>query len=123
MVLYSAGSIGLPLLKGSAFNASVPTGDGTDAANNIFASDLEPTNSPTAFRIYVCFVSAGLLRVMRTSGITTVPEQLNGGTNLAAGAAYVFDIVVEIGDSINLQYSAGGTCRSLKVLEIAGAVS
>ena len=117
MVLYSAGSIGLPVLKGSAFNTTIV------ASNDIFSSDLEPTNSPTAFRIYVAFNAAGVLTVRRTSGTTTVSEQLNGGGNLAANAAYVFDIVVEIGDSINLQYSVGGTCIALKVLEVPGAVS
>ncbi len=122
MVLYSAGSIGLPVLKGSAFNAPISIGDGT-VATNIFSSDLEPTNSPTTFRIYACFNSGGVLTVMRTVGVDTVSEDLNGGGALAADATYTFDIIVEIGDSINLQYSAGGTCRSLKVLEVPGAVS
>jgi hypothetical protein len=101
-----------PVLKGSVFNTPV------SANTNIFASDLTPTNSPTAFRIYACFSAAGVLSVVRTKAGTTVREQMNAGNALNANAAYVFDIVVESGESINLQYSVAATALVLKVVEV-----
>jgi len=106
-----------PILKGSVFNTSV------SANTNIFTTDLTPTNSPTTFRIYCCFNASGVLSVKRTSGATTVAEQLNGGAALNANAAYMFDILVESGESINLQYSVAATALCLKVVEVPGVVS
>jgi len=45
--------------------------------------------------------------------------QLNGGTALTANALYAFDIAVEFGESVNLQYSVNATALELKVEEIA----
>jgi hypothetical protein len=101
-----------PILKASVFNASV------SANTNIFASALTPTYSPTLFRIYCAFNAAGILSVTRTRGTTTVTEQLNSGASLNANAAYVFDVVVESGDRINLQYIVSATALVIKVVEI-----
>ena len=106
-----------PILKGSVFNASV------SANTNIFASDLSPTNSPTTFRIYATFSASGVLSVVRTRAGTSVTEQLNSGNALNANAAYIFDIIVESGESINLQYSVAATALVLKVVEIPCMVS
>jgi len=106
-----------PLLKGSVFN------DAVTADTDIFGSNLTPTNSPTTFRIYVCFDAAGVLTVRRTSGGTTVSEQLNSGTTLTANAAYIFDVPVESGESINLQYSVNATALKIMVLEVSGVLS
>lgn len=104
-----------PLFKGRVFNTAV-------AANtNIFATALSPTNTPTFFRIYACFNTAGILIVRRTRAAVTVSEQLNSGANLVANGAYMFDIVVESGETINLHYSVGATIISLKVVEVSGA--
>jgi len=102
-----------PVSKGSVFNTSVTAG------TNIFASDLEPTDTPTIFRIYACFDTAGVLTVRRTSGGTTVSEQLNSGNNLTANASYMFDIIVDSGETINLQYSVNATCLKLSIVEIS----
>jgi len=104
-----------PILKGSIFNTLI------GANTNFFASDLTPTYSPTIFRIHITDDTAGLLNVKRTRGATTVTETLNGGSNLASGCAYIFDIVVESGDSINLQYSTTGTVLVCKVMEVGAS--
>jgi len=117
MVLYSTGGFGMPILKGSVLNTAIL------ADTDIFDDDLTPTGSPTAFRIYAAFDTAGVLTVMRTSDGTTVSEQLNAGGALSANAAYIFDIIVEYGESINIRYSVGATCIALKVVEVPGAVS
>jgi hypothetical protein len=106
-----------PILKGSLFNAPV------SANANIFASDLAPTYSPTAFRIYACFDASGVLSLVRTRAGTAVTEQLNSGSALTANAAYMFDVMVEDGETINLQYSVAATALVLKVVEVPGVVS
>jgi hypothetical protein len=106
-----------PILKGSIFNTAI------SANTNIFSSDLSPTNSPTTFRIYACFNASGVLTVKRTKASTTVSEQLNGGTALNANASYIFDIIVETGETINLQYSVAATAVVLKVVEVPGVIS
>jgi hypothetical protein len=103
-----------PILKGSLFNAAVSAGA------NIFGSDLTPTYSPATFRIYACFDAAGVLSVARMKGGTTVVEQLNAGSALNANAAYMFDVLVEAGESVNLRYSVAATALCLKVVEVAG---
>jgi len=101
-----------PVVKASIFNTSV------SANTNIFSSDLTPTNSPTVFRIYATFGAAGTLTVKRTKSATTISETLNGGNALSANAAYIFDIIVESGETINLQYSVAATALVLKVIEL-----
>jgi hypothetical protein len=106
-----------PILKGSIFNTSV-------AANtNVFSPDLSPTDPPTTFRIYACFDTGGVLTVRRTKAGVTVGEQLNGGTALTVNAAYIFDIMVESGETINLQYSVNATALKLAVYEVPSVIS
>jgi len=104
-----------PILKGSVFNTAF------EAGVDIFAAGLTPTNSPTIFRIYAVFNAAGVLSVARTRAGTTVLEQLNGGINLNANAAYLFDVPVETGDSINLRYSVAATALRVLVMEVPAA--
>ncbi|MEM3858255.1 MAG: hypothetical protein QXV17_03270 [Candidatus Micrarchaeaceae archaeon] len=101
-----------PILKASIFNTSV------SANTNILPSNISPTYSLASFRIYASFGSSGVLSVVRTRSGTTVSETLNGGTPLNANSAYIFDIIVESGETINLQYSASATALVLKVIEI-----
>ena len=104
-----------PMLKGSIFNTLI------GANTNFFSSDLTPTYSPTIFRIHITNSTAGKLNVKRTRGATTVTETLNGGNDLSSGCAYIFDIAVESGDSINLQYSVTGTVLVCKVMEVGAS--
>jgi len=100
--------------KGSVFNTSIT------ANANIFSSDLSPTYTPCIFRIYCCFDASGVLTVRRTKNGVIVSEQLNSGSALVANAAYLFDIIVDEGESVNLQYSVNATCLKLSVIEISG---
>jgi hypothetical protein len=63
-----------------------------------------------------------VLSVVKTKGATTVTMQLNSGNALNANALYAFDIAVESGESINLQYSVNATALDLKVIEVASTV-
>ena len=102
------------ILKDSKFNTSVT------ADTNIFSSELSPSYSNTLFRIYACFSAAGVLSVKRTKSGTTVTEKLNSANQLTTDAAYSFDIIVESGETINIQYDATATARKLSVTELGG---
>ena len=104
------------ILKGSLFNTSIK------ADTDIFATYLSPTNTPTTFRIYTCFDTDGVLTVRRKKGTVTVSEQLNSGSALVANAAYMFDIVVESGETVNLQYSVDATAICIKIYEVPGVM-
>ncbi|MCI4409222.1 MAG: hypothetical protein JHC26_09030 [Thermofilum sp.] len=101
-----------PITKASIFNTSVT------ANTNILSSGISPTNSPTVFRIYSTFNTGGNLIVTRTKSGTTINETLNSGAVLSANSPYIFDIIVESGETINLQYSVNATALVLKVIEI-----
>lgn len=105
----------IPIAKGSVFNTAVV------ASTDIFGADLAPTNTPCTFRIYACLDTAGVLTVRRTSGGTTISEQLNSGANLVANASYIFDILVDANETINLWYGVGATALKISVVEIGGA--
>lgn len=108
------GAFFTPILVGAVFNIPVV------AATDIFPAVLTPTNSPVIFRVYFCFNAAGVVSVRRTRAGVTVGENLNGGGNISANAAYMFDIFVRVGDTINFRHSAGGTCLVLMVMEVSG---
>jgi hypothetical protein len=106
-----------PIIKGSIFNQWI------SANINIFPYDLTPSfateTNPSYFRIFACFDTSGVLSVVKTRDTTTIIMQLNGGGALSANCMYAFDIIVESGESVNLQYSADAAALDLKVVEIA----
>jgi hypothetical protein len=103
-----------PIAKAAIFNTALPAAD-----NNILGADITPTNSPSYITIYACIAVAGIFRVRRTQGGVTVSENLNGGVNLVANAAYMWTVPWRTGDSINFWYSAtGANILSLIVDEI-----
>ncbi|GAI60123.1 unnamed protein product [marine sediment metagenome] len=107
----------IPLAKAAIFNAAL-----LDAEANWLGSDIEPTNSPSYLRIYACVSVTGILRVARKVDAVTVTEDLNSGTALVAGAAYMFTVPWRTGDSINIRYSVTtGTINRLLIDEICAA--
>lgn len=100
-----------PTSKGSIFNTAI------GANTNFFAVNLAPTGTPTLFRIYVCLSVAGVFNVQRRNGGVTQTENLNAGNALVANAAYIFDILVDAGDTINLQTTVAATIIKCSVVE------
>lgn len=102
-----------PISKVDIFNVALP------AAEKDWFGVIEPTNSPSYLRIYVCVSASGILRVSRKVANTTVTENLNGGTALTADAAYIFTIEWRKGDEVKLRYSVtSGTIKVLRMDEI-----
>lgn len=111
MSLYTRGEA-KPISKGSKFDTVIT------AFVNIFSTDLTPTHASTLFRIYACFNASDILTVRRTKAGVTRSETMNTGDPLVANAAYIFDVLVNSGDSINIQYGGAGTVLYLTVFEI-----
>ena len=89
------------------------------ADTNILATDLSPTYTPCLFRVMVMLETAGVFSTMLIKDGVTKKLKLNSGALLAADCAYMFDILVHSGDTVNFQTSASGNV-TLRVQEIAG---
>ncbi len=100
-----------PLGKVSLFNERIT--DSTD----ILTSDLTASDPPSLFRIYVAFDTELKLQVVRTVGTDTLIELLNEGNNLLQDSAYIFDIIVDDGESINFRAYIDGTGTTIAVLK------
>lgn len=108
----------IPIAKADVFNAALPAAD-----NALLSSAITPSNSPSYVTIYVCVSVAGIFKLARTRGGTTITEVLNSGNSLNADAAYMFNIPWRTGDSLNVQYSAtGGTLKRLTMEEVSLAL-
>lgn len=91
------------------------------ADTDILASVITPTNVPCLIRAMVVLETAGIFSAMLTNGGVTKKLLLNSGVALVAGAAYIFDVLLTTGDTLNFQTSAAGNV-TLRVQEIVGAV-
>lgn len=115
------GSAFQPIEKAVIHNTALP-GIGT----NFLATDITPTNSPSAFLISVGISVTGNLSVVYTRALNAQTLILNpiAGPALSAASFYLFEITVHSGDSINFVYSAtGGTIQILRVMEVdAGTI-
>jgi hypothetical protein len=102
--------------KGSKFNEAYT------ANADIFTTAISPTagNVPCVFRIMATFSASGILTVRRTLSGTTVSGNLNAGAPLTASAIYIFDIIVDQSETINLRYSVNATINKISVIEIEG---
>lgn len=88
---------------------------------DILAADLSPTNTPSLFRIMVMLGTAGVFSAQLKNGGATAVLKLNGATALTAACAYIFDILVHSGDTVNFQTTVSGNV-TLRVQEIVGGV-
>ena len=91
------------------------------ADTDILASDITPTNTPCLFRVMVMLETVGVFSAILKSGAVSKTLKLNTGTNLLASCAYMFDILVHSGDTVNFQTSVSGNV-TLRVQEIVGGV-
>ena len=91
------------------------------AATDIFGGMLPIATGAVTWRIYATFSAGGVLTVRRTiDSIVWISEDLNAGVALTPNAAYMFDIIVQSGEILDLRYSVNGTALVLKVVEIRG---
>jgi hypothetical protein len=104
----------IPIPKASLTGAS-------KLLNADLITDLVPFYTPCLFRTMVMLDTSGVFSVMLKNGGTVKTLLLNGGTALIASAAYMFDILVGAGDTVNFQTGASGNV-TLRVQEIMAGV-
>lgn len=100
-----------PSLLASMFNQSVT------AMTNVFPSSIS-IDSPCVVRIYACFSASGRLFLVRTRGGTTITEILNSNNPLASSCAYIFDVMAEGGDQLNLMYEVNATALRILLFKV-----
>lgn len=106
----------MPIAKATIFNTAV------NANTNILGAGISPTNSPSILRVTICLNTGAVFNAQITRGGTTIAFRFNGGTALAAGAGYTFDLPWRSGDAVNFQVEAADTVCLLNADEVgAGA--
>ncbi|MFA5376661.1 MAG: hypothetical protein WC455_13015 [Dehalococcoidia bacterium] len=105
-----------PMDKGVIHNTAYVT------PNNFFGTALTPYVKPTLFRCQGAFSVAGVLSVTITRAGNTQVLAYNHGVALGAGELYIFDTLVQEGDTVNYRYSVNCTIQTFKVLEIPAAI-
>ena len=88
---------------------------------NILATSITPTNTPCLFRVMVMLETAGVFSAILINGGVSKTLKLNASNSLLANCAYMFDILVHSGDTVNFQTSVSGNV-TLRCQEIAGGV-
>lgn len=119
----------IPLQKAHVHN------EAASADTDILASNITPSSFidnagntvqvPCLFRIQVQTDTAAVFSAMVTNaegGAGEMTLKFNAGADLAAGALYIFDMLVEEGDSVNFQFDDDVNVDKLIVQEIAWAV-
>ena len=98
-----------------------PHGVAKTANTNILATSITPTNTPCLFRIMVVLETSGVFSAILINATVSKTLKLNTGVALEANCAFMFDILVHSGDTVNFQTSAAGNV-TLRVQEIVGGV-
>jgi len=89
------------------------------ADTDILAVYISPSNVPCRFRIMVTLETEGVFSIILKNGSSSKTLKLNSGGNLLANCAYMFDVLVDSGDTANFQTSVSGNV-TLRALEIVG---
>lgn len=93
---------------GYVFNTACP-----GSTHNLLTTSISSVDN-YYLRVYACFSAAAKLKAITTVASVESTEILNADTNLTAGAAYMFDIPIHTGESINFRYTAATTDTTLK---------
>ena len=96
--------------------------DAIVANTDFLDADITPSDPPCLFRIQVQLDTAAVFSAMVSDGATEKTLQMNGGSQLAAGALYVFDLLVNEDDVVNFQADQNANIDKFIVHEILWAV-
>ena len=91
------------------------------ANTDILASDITPTNTPCLFRVMVMLETTGVFSAILKSATVSKTLKFNAGNSLLANCAYMFDILVHSGDTVNFQTDTSGNV-TIRAQEIVGGV-
>ena len=91
------------------------------ANTDILASDITPTNTPCLFRVMVMLETTGVFSAILKSATVSKTLKFNAGNSLLANCAYIFDILVHSGDTVNFQTDTSGNV-TIRTQEIVGGM-
>lgn len=94
---------------GSVFNTACP-----GSTKDLLSSGITATEH-NYLRVYACFSAAAKFKAIRTVSSVESTEIMNADTNLTAGAAYIFDIPISTGETLNFRFTAATTDSTLKL--------
>ena len=101
--------------------AAAPLHNSAVVANTDFlAADITPGGTPSMLRVMVSISSAEEFRAVITREASAQTVAFNSGVNLVADALYMFEMIVDNGDTINFQVDGNTTIIVFRVHEIVG---
>jgi len=109
----SSGTQALPIEKATIKETS-------KAINtNWFASEITPSRAPATHRLMIRLATTAVVKVLMNDGTNSdIEHDLNDGTALDAGEAYLFDLIVPSGYSYNIQHETGTQNINAVVIEV-----
>ena len=84
-------------------------------------TDVEASSPPSLWRVMIAVGNAGQLnaKIKNTDCVSGYSAtSLNEGTNLTSGALYMFDVINQSGDKLNLTYNTSAPIQVLRIHEI-----
>lgn len=106
--------------------ASLQDLDLPSAGENWLEEDIVPIHPPTTIRIQVAVSKTGIFSaaITRDGNIQVVDFNVTSGPELVEDGVYVFELLVNKGDSVNFRYSTtGGIIKILRVQEVDAATA
>lgn len=91
------------------------------ANDDFLATDITPSDPPCLFRIQIQVDTAAVFSAKVDDGANEISLEFNGGSQLTAGALYIFDMLVHSGDEINFQVDQNAKLEQFIVQEILWA--
>lgn len=96
-------------------------GESETADTDMLSKDIVPSYVPCMFRVMVMLETSGIFSAILKAAGSIKTLKLNSATALTANCAYIFDIIVHEGDTVNFQTDTSSVV-TLRVQEIAGAI-
>ena len=110
-------------INAAQFKSGLHGISGRQLLTNILDSDIRASYPPSLWRIMLAVGNEGQLtaRITNSGGISGHEVQtvtLNEGTDLKSGSAYIFDLINQSGDEMNLQYNTSAPVHVIRIQEI-----
>jgi hypothetical protein len=111
------------VINAAQFKSGLHSISGRQLLTNILDTDIKASYPPSLWRIMIAIGNEGQLTAKvtnsgGTSGHEVQTVTLNEGTNLTSGSAYMFDIINQSGDEMNLQYNTSAPIHVARIQEI-----
>ena len=87
---------------------------------DFLAADITPGGTPSMLRVMISLAGAQEFRAVITREAVAQTVAFNSGNALVADALYMFEMIVDLGDTVNFQVDGNTTIRVFRIHEIVG---